>query len=96
MKQINASLKKTLTHLSTKDGLATNAVYGFLNIMFSLIDKEKPDLIGVAFDISKPTFRHVQNADYKSHRKSSPTPVSIVKGSLLCNSCHGMFHINCL
>ncbi len=63
-------------HLSTKEGFATNAIYGFLNIMFSLLDKEKPDLIGVAFDVSTPTFRHIKNADYKSHRKGSPTELS--------------------
>jgi DNA polymerase-1 len=58
--------------LTTKEGVYTNAVYGFLNIMLSLIEKEKPDLVGVAFDVNKPTFRHVQVATYKGTRKGMP------------------------
>ncbi|MGL4361937.1 MAG: DNA polymerase I [Cellulosilyticaceae bacterium] len=55
--------------LTNSEGQYTNAIYGFLNIMLSLIEKEKPDLLGIAFDVSKPTFRHVQNKDYKGTRK---------------------------
>ncbi|OOB80001.1 MAG: DNA polymerase I [Epulopiscium sp. Nuni2H_MBin001] len=65
-----------IPHLSTKDGLATNAIYGFLNIMFSFIEKEKPDLLGIAFDVSKPTFRHLINEDYKGNRKGAPAELS--------------------
>jgi DNA polymerase-1 len=58
--------------LTNKEGLYTNAVYGFLNIMFSMMDKEKPDFLGVAFDVSAPTFRHKQVEDYKGTRKGMP------------------------
>lgn len=58
--------------LTNKEGRYTNAVYGFLNIMMSIIEKEKPDLVGVAFDVSAPTFRHIQNVDYKGTRKGMP------------------------
>lgn len=58
--------------LSNKSGNYTNAIYGFLNIMLSMIEKEKPDLIGVAFDVSAPTFRHTQFEAYKGTRKGMP------------------------
>ncbi|MGL4736645.1 MAG: DNA polymerase I [Cellulosilyticaceae bacterium] len=58
--------------LSNKNGTYTNAVYGFLNIMLSMIEKEKPDLLGVAFDVSAPTFRHTQFESYKGTRKGMP------------------------
>ena len=58
--------------LTNKEGRYTNAVYGFLNIMISIIEKEKPDLVGVAFDVSAPTFRHIKSADYKGTRKGMP------------------------
>ena len=58
--------------LTNKEGRYTNAVYGFLNIMLSIIEKEKPDLVGVAFDVSAPTFRHIQCEDYKGTRKGMP------------------------
>lgn len=44
--------------LTNAEGIHTNALYGFLNIMFRFIDEEKPDYITVAFDLSAPTFRH--------------------------------------
>ena len=43
--------------LSNASGLHTNAVYGFLNIMFKILEEEKPDSLMVAFDIKAPTFR---------------------------------------
>lgn len=58
--------------LTTKEGEYTNAILGFLNIMLSLIEKEKPDLLGIAFDLSKPTFRHQFSEDYKGNRKGMP------------------------
>lgn len=58
--------------LTNQEGLYTNAVYGFLNIMLSMIDKEKPDLVGVAFDVSAPTFRHIKCESYKGTRKGMP------------------------
>ena len=44
--------------LSTAQGLHTNAIHGFLNIMFRFLEEEKPDYIVVAFDRKEPTFRH--------------------------------------
>ena len=44
--------------LTNSEGLHTNAVYGFLNIMFKILDEEKPDYFAVAFDLKAPTFRH--------------------------------------
>lgn len=58
--------------LTTQEGEYTNAIYGFINIMLSVLEKEKPDLIGVAFDVSAPTFRHIKVADYKGNRKGMP------------------------
>ena len=49
--------------LSTKDGKYTNAVYGFITILNRLIDMHSPDGIAVAFDIKKPTFRHLKYAE---------------------------------
>ncbi len=58
--------------LTNKQGIYTNAVYGFLNIMLSIIEKEKPHLLGVTFDLSVPTFRHELSKDYKGNRKGMP------------------------
>ncbi len=51
------------------EGLHTNAVYGFLNIMFKILDEEKPDYLTVAFDVHAPTFRHRMFDAYKGTRK---------------------------
>ena len=58
--------------LSTKDGVYTNAVYGFINILGKLLDMEKPDAVAVAFDLKKPTFRHIEYPQYKAGRKPMP------------------------
>ena len=55
--------------LTNAEGLHTNAVYGFLNIMFKIIDEEKPDYFAVAFDLKAPTFRHKMYDAYKGTRK---------------------------
>ena len=55
--------------LTNSEGLHTNAVYGFLNIMFKILDDEKPDYLTVAFDRSEPTFRHQMFDAYKGTRK---------------------------
>ena len=55
--------------LTNSEGLHTNAVYGFLNIMFKILDEEKPDYLMVAFDRSEPTFRHQMFDAYKGTRK---------------------------
>ena len=58
--------------LTNKDGEYTNAIYGFLNILFKLMEEENPTYIGVSFDLPKPTFRHLKYSDYKGNRKKSP------------------------
>lgn len=58
--------------LSTAQGLHTNAVYGFLNIMFKILEEEKPDYLTVAFDVKAPTFRHEIFKEYKGTRKPMP------------------------
>ena len=58
--------------LSTKEGVPTNAIYGFMNILNSLIERTQPDVIAAAFDLKTPTFRHKMYADYKAGRKAMP------------------------
>jgi len=58
--------------LSTADGLHTNAIYGFLNILSKFITEEEPQYLCVAFDLKAPTFRHIEYAGYKAQRKGMP------------------------
>lgn len=58
-----------LPDLTNADGLHTNAIYGFLTIMFKLLEEEKPEYLTVAFDVHAPTFRHKMYAEYKGTRK---------------------------
>lgn len=55
--------------LTNSEGLHTNAIYGFLNILFKILDEETPDYLTVAFDLSAPTFRHKMYSAYKGTRK---------------------------
>ncbi|MCL2719028.1 MAG: DNA polymerase I [Lachnospiraceae bacterium] len=59
--------------LTNSKGFHTNAIYGFLNIMFKILEEEKPEFLTVAFDDRAPTFRHEIYKDYKATRKPSPT-----------------------
>ena len=61
-----------LPELTNAEGLHTNAIYGFLNILFRIVEEEKPDYLTVAFDLHAPTFRHEMYADYKGTRKGMP------------------------
>lgn len=58
--------------LSNAEGLPTNAVYGFLNILFKILDEEQPQYLAVAFDLKAPTFRHAMFEAYKGTRKPMP------------------------
>ena len=58
--------------LTNSKGLYTNAVYGFLNILFKVFDDVRPDHVAVAFDLSAPTFRHEMYKEYKGTRKKMP------------------------
>ena len=58
--------------LTTKDGRYTNAIFGFLNIMLSLLKESQPDEVAVAFDLKAPTFRNKMYEGYKATRHGMP------------------------
>ena len=58
--------------LSTRDGLYTHAVFGFLTTLTRLREEEKPDAVCVTFDVHAPTFRHTADESYKATRKPMP------------------------
>lgn len=58
--------------LSSPKGVPTNAVYGFLNMYFKLLDDFSPELVCVCFDLKAPTFRHLKYEGYKAQRKPMP------------------------
>lgn len=58
--------------MTTAEGLHTNAVFGFLNIYYMIMDKFNPDYVTVAFDLKAPTFRHKMFEEYKGTRKGMP------------------------
>ena len=58
--------------LTNSQGLHTNAVYGFMNILFKILEEEQPQYLAVAFDVKAPTFRHERFAEYKGTRKGMP------------------------
>lgn len=63
--------------LSTSDGLFTNAIYGFLNILSKYRDEENPNYLAVAFDLKAPTFRHKEFEGYKAKRKGMPEELAM-------------------
>ncbi len=62
--------------LSNAEGLHTNAIYGFLNIMFKILEEEKPEYFTIVFDREKPTFRHQMFDAYKGTRNPMPPELS--------------------
>ncbi len=58
--------------LTNQEGLHTNGIFGFLNIMFRILDEEQPEYLAVAFDLHAPTFRHKMYEAYKGTRKPMP------------------------
>ncbi len=62
--------------LTTKDGKYTNAIYGFLAILFKLLEDEKPEYIAVSFDLKAPTVRHKMYEGYKANRKGMPNELA--------------------
>ncbi len=58
--------------LNAPDGTPTNAVYGFLNILFKNLEEDMPDYLCVAFDVKEKTFRHKMYEQYKAQRKPAP------------------------
>lgn len=61
-----------IKQLTTKEGLNTNGIYGFLNIFLKTMEEEVPDYCVVAFDVRAKTFRHKEYAEYKAQRKGMP------------------------
>ena len=61
-----------LPDLTNREGLHTNAILGFLNIMCKILEEEKPAYLAVAFDVHAPTFRHKMYDAYKGTRKPMP------------------------
>ena len=58
--------------LTTREGLHTNALFGFVNILQRFLDTEQPDAVCVAFDRHEPTFRHEADEQYKANRHGMP------------------------
>ncbi len=63
--------------LTTKDGLPTNALYGYVNILLKNIEAINPDYAVVAFDLKAPTFRHKEYSEYKAGRHAMPEELSV-------------------
>jgi DNA polymerase-1 len=59
--------------LTTKDGIYTNGIYGFLTMLYKVTEEKKPDYISVVFDKKGPTFRHEEYDKYKGNRQSTPS-----------------------
>ena len=62
---------------TTKSGLPTNGVFGFIKLMLKIISDKKPTYFAVAFDLHAPTFRHKIYADYKAGRKPMPDDLAV-------------------
>lgn len=63
--------------LSTKEGIYTNAIYGFLTMFLKIKDESNPDRIAIAFDVKGPTFRHELYDGYKAKRKGMPEELAV-------------------
>jgi DNA polymerase-1 len=63
----------------TSTGIDTGAILGFTNAIWDVLQNEKPTHIGIAFDTSKPTFRHEQFEAYKAHREKQPEAITLSK-----------------
>jgi DNA polymerase I len=66
-----------IRQLSTSQGFPTNAIFGFISALRKIIDQEKPDYLGVVFDVKGPTIRHEAYKDYKAHRKPMPDDLAV-------------------
>ncbi len=66
-----------LPPLMTQEGIYTNGVYGFLTMLYKVIDEYNPDYISVVFDRTGPTFRHVEFEDYKAGRIKTPSELGM-------------------
>lgn len=69
---INRAFFAIQQRLTNKDGVPTNAIYGFLNMLFKIMEDYQPEWLSVAFDMKGPTFRHTSYSEYKGTRKGMP------------------------
>ena len=74
---VNRAFYGVSQNLTTREGLPTNAIFGFLNILLKLLEEEQPEGLAVAFDMRSPTFRHKAFADYKAQRKGMPEELAV-------------------
>ncbi len=74
---VNRAFYGVSQNLTTREGLPTNAIFGFLNILLKLLDEEQPEGLAVAFDMRAPTFRHKAFAGYKAQRKGMPEELAV-------------------
>ena len=74
---VNRAFYGVSQNLATREGLPTNAIFGFLNILLKLLDEERPEGLAVAFDLRAPTFRHKAFAQYKAQRKGMPEELAV-------------------
>ena len=74
---VNRAFYGVSQNLTTREGFPTNAIFGFLNILFRLEDEERPDALCAAFDLKAPTFRHKAFAAYKAQRKGMPEELAV-------------------
>ena len=76
---LNRAFYGTMTSklMMTEDGTYTNAIYGFLSIMFKIIEDIKPEYMVVTFDLKAPTHRHKLYEGYKANRKGMPNELAI-------------------
>ncbi len=80
-----------IKNLSTSKGQPTNAVYGVISMLRKLIMEEQPEYLAVAFDLPKPTFRHIRYEGYKEHRR--PMPEALVSQMPLIKEFFKVFKI---
>ena len=74
---VNRAFYGVSQNLTTREGLPTNAIFGFMNILLKLLDEEQPQGLAVAFDMRAPTFRHRAFAEYKAQRKGMPEELAV-------------------
>ncbi len=74
---VNRAFYGVSQNLTTREGLPTNAIFGFMNILLKLLDEEQPQGLAVAFDMRAPTFRHKAYAEYKAQRKGMPEELAV-------------------
>ena len=74
---VNRAFYGVSQNLTTREGLPTNAIFGFLNILLKLLDEEQPEGLAVAFDMRAPTFRHKAYAEYKAQRRGMPEELAV-------------------